>query len=103
MTGVNDWAAKAARRILTEYGPIKSADEEWLAAIIATFAEPLVALLRESGQVIEDCVVLHRHEDADNCLGKLHHCRIHFTSFNAPDSCPKGRGAWNKKIDEALS
>jgi UDPglucose 6-dehydrogenase len=42
---------------------------------------------------IEDCVIFHRHEDAQDCLGKQHTCRTHGTTFDAPNPCPKGRGA----------
>ncbi len=57
MPSINDWAAKAARRVIEEVEEnvqwrnrmlVKPTDER-IAAIIATFAEPLVQLLKECG------------------------------------------------------
>lgn len=54
MASVNDWAAKAAKRIVNEYGINKTHSltreyhEDRIAAIIATFAEPLMKAVRDS-------------------------------------------------------
>lgn len=50
MASIEDWAAKAARRIVDEYDNRKlpRKDQDHIAAIIATFAEPLVVLLQEA-------------------------------------------------------
>ena len=86
MPSINDWAARAAERIADE--PIlKKRDKQWeerVAAIIATFAAPILKLLEESRHVHYECT---REGDEEN---------------TTPDDCTCGADEWNKKIDEAL-
>jgi len=113
MSSVNDWAAKAARRIDEEYPfnreiarPRPTKDR--IAAIIATFAEPLVALLRESRRD-------HHHAaDGDVCDGAC--CPQCCCCESWPDdpegdfeptpnsdaACTCGAAEWNARIDAAL-
>lgn len=113
MASVNDWAAKAAQRILVEYeskSPYDKRDSEaHVAAIIATFAEPLVAMLREShrehyhsndswyccGQCTHECdneEMDHEHDESC-CVG---------SNSQRPEKCNCGVSAWNAKIDKVL-
>lgn len=88
MASINDWAAKAAARIADEYGIRKShsltreAQESHIAAIIATFAEPLVKLLKDRGTKAHDVICAHYYDDFEDC------------------TC--GATEWNKKVEEAL-
>lgn len=103
---INDWAAKAARRISDEFpdtyrvhngevGGRAYYDEmervwpdakiERAAAIIATFVEPLVALLWEA-----------RREHNTGCLA--------YSNYQPPyEDCTCGADEWNAKVDAALN
>lgn len=87
MPSVNDWAAKAAERIYEEF-PISThgmPKVERIAAIIATFAAPLVALLRES-----------RRECSTTCRA--------YGNYQPPyEECSCGADEWNARVDKALS
>ena len=121
MATVKDWTAKAAEYILFEYPPPleRKKRQERIAAIIATFAEPLVTLLRQS-------VRTHRHDEdmygAAWERGEKRQCcsRCTCNSWkgednaqaagddetdmepNSDEPCTCGADEWNAKIDEAL-
>lgn len=91
MPSINDWATKAAQRILLEY---KHKSPHWLgnseekvATIIATFAEPLVKLLWESRQ---------EHDDDDCPMAHPDYV------YNSGEPCTCGADAWNARVDDAL-
>jgi hypothetical protein len=100
MSSINDWAAKAAQRIADESHPsiVGSMSLERIAAIIATFAEPLVALLRESRRE-------HRRhcdkEASSPCDCGSGHCPINAVAREAA-KCTCGADAWNARVDKAL-
>lgn len=113
MPSINDWAAKAAERIV--YGKNGPISEERIAAIIATFAEPLVALLRESRREH-----LHVEDDTWYCCGACtHECESDDPGHEHSEGCcvsshdnvPKrvqgvcdcGAAAWNARLDAALA
>lgn len=89
---IEDWATKAARRIVGEYDGrrLPHNSEERVAAIIATFAEPIIKLLGEAqegrhydgvGEIPgPECPKLE-HEDAE---------------------CTCGADEWNARVDKAL-
>jgi hypothetical protein len=91
---LHDWASKAAQHIYDELPRIRNRPRvERIAAIIATYAEPLVVLLLESKRE-------HGYdEDGDPCdwwnyivnEGEEH------------KACTCGAAAWNARIDAALS
>ena len=107
MASVNDWAAKAARRILDDLPPLRPRGstttkseryptEERIAAIIATFAEPLTQLLQKAKREhrveedpMDDCP-MRMTEELNERLHRKHEC-----------DC--GADAWNKKIDDVLN
>lgn len=108
MSSVEDWAAKAARRIVDEYVDRRTPrrDQDHVAAIIATFAEPLVALLRESRRE-------HDHADGDVRDGAC--CpRCCCESWpddpegdfeptpNSDEPCTCGADEWNARVEAAL-
>ena len=117
---VDDWAAKAARKIRSEFRGCKEGPtQERTAAIIATFAKTLVTLLRESRRE-------HRHDDdpygakwehgaPNDCCGKCRHSdhaaqTTHYgdgTTRDLPSTYPSGEcacgaDAWNARIDAAI-
>lgn len=91
MASVNDWAAKCAEFILDEISEnvqwrnrrLVTPSQERIAAIIATFAEPMLKLLYES----------RRHHQPP--------CHRVFDD-DMTDVCTCGATEWNAKIDEAL-
>jgi len=98
MPSINDWAAKAARRILEEkfiLAQSKEGKEARVAAIIATFAEPLMALVRES-----------RREHGYLCVK----CKMTLAYGGMPvpkekieeGTCTCGADEWNAKVEAAL-
>jgi hypothetical protein len=81
---LHDWASKAAQHIYNELPRIRNRPRvEHIAAIIATYAEPLISLLQES-----------KREHEEMCANQ----RIVFTGV-----CHCGADAWNARVDEALS
>ena len=112
MASINDWAAKAAQRIVDEHDPLRRGLDppgpERIAAIIATFAEPLMKLLRESKRE-------HDHfPDGDirdgTCCPRC--CCASWPNDpeadfepepNSDDPCSCGADAWNAKVDAALA
>jgi hypothetical protein len=112
---MTDWAARAARRVLDEYQHRPTqARVDHCAAIIATFAEPLVALLRESRREH------YHHNENDVHMPMLCCPRCTCNSWNAvaeaqdsgeldaehePNSdepCTCGADEWNRRVDEVL-
>lgn len=77
---IQDWATRAAQYISQQ----KVARN---AAVIATFAEPWMKLLRES-----------KHSHVVGCP-KYDYDDI----FDKDDTCTCGADAWNARVDEALS
>ena len=123
MGSINDWAAKTAERICYEVGRVKRkgdgvepdvASKNRIAAIIATFAEPLVALLREARRGHH-----HEEDDAWYCCGACTHeceaveedqghehdesCCVESTMNRVQGICDCGADAWNAKVDAALA
>lgn len=107
MPNINGWAAKAAEGISSEFPSIKFPDmlpsDERIAAIIATFAEPLVALLREARRE-------HFHSERDT-LDCCPQCRrdLGLPGYKCTGGWPKdgsctcGASKWNARIDAALA
>lgn len=103
MASVNDWAAKAARRVAEEYCEADQPGNvsiDRIAAIIETFAEPMRKLLIESrrehsrGYHDEAC-------DYPPCpVSEEDHTLM---APSEEDECTCGATKWNKKIDEALN
>lgn len=114
MASVNDWAAKAAKHIVATSRTRGPARETYVAAVIATFAEPLINLLREAKRQHYHC------DDSWYCCGK---CSCNCRWMSAPDHehdeacypeshageaarlngiCNCGADEWNAKIDAAL-
>ena len=105
---VHDWASKAAERIFDEFADGHETDKRArvkvsrVAAIIATYAEPLLQVLREARR--------SHHHDAHgneydvssgccprcNCLDGEHPNHYHL-------ACTCGADAWNAKIDAILA
>lgn len=89
---MEDWTAKAARRIRSEMLVVVPAhepsmvglgpSEERIAAIIEASAEPIVALLKESGRGVHS---KGYNEEACDC-----------------PPCPKSDDAWNARVEAAL-
>lgn len=82
------WTTKAARKIAQE-SMHQRPSEERIAAIIATFAGPLVALLQESKRE-------HQWDEDDKCdkLNKID---------PAEKVCTCGTDAWNARVNAALN
>jgi hypothetical protein len=84
MASVNDWATKAAQHIHDELPRIRNRPRvDRIAAIIATYAEPLIVLLTES-----------KREHEEMCANQ----RIVFTGI-----CHCGADAWNARVDAVLA
>lgn len=107
MASVNDWAAKAADRIDNEIrmpslgsSAKRRPSKERIAAIIATFAEPLVALLRESRREHHHC------DDSWYCCPMCEsedHGRLGEGPGHHDRKCTCGAAAWNARVDAALA
>lgn len=121
MPSINDWAAKAATRIvMEEFVKVRGqaaceAAESRIAAIIATYAEPLIALLRESkrphyhneddqwyccGACTHECWVIEEdqdHEHDKNCCVDSHDIPKRIQGV-----CDCGAAEWNARINRAL-
>lgn len=81
MASVNDWAAKAAKYLHEDLTDRHNPPTiERVAAIIATFAEPLMTLLREA-----------RREHTRDCATERREWE-----------CTCGADAWNARVDAAL-
>ena len=94
-----DWAAKAARRIKqgidAQVANHTYLQEERIAAVIATFAEPLVKLLRES-----------RREHSRTYLDEMNDyppCPLSDVDAIGDEKCTCGADAFNAKIDAVLA
>jgi hypothetical protein len=100
MSSINDWAAKAAERIDDEYPHARRKQRpstERIAAIIATFAEPLMAMLREAKREHSRGYL---SEESDHPPCKKSH-EDYAEKFDGPCTC--GADAWNAKIDTVLA
>ena len=108
MSSINDWASKAAYRIRCELCKERLPSQERIAAIIATFAEPLVKLLAESRRA-------HRHT-ADGDVRDGHCCpQCCCQSWpddpegdfeptpNSDEPCDCGADEWNARVDAVLN
>jgi hypothetical protein len=109
MLSVNDWAAKAAARILDEYAGARLPRnaQDHVAAIIATFAEPLVRLLNEArrehhhtadgdprdGVCCPQCCCQSWPDDPEGDFEP---------TPNSDEPCTCGTDAWNARVDAAL-
>lgn len=88
MASVNDWAAKAAERIVFEFdnlgykGIAKVRQEDRIAAIIATYAAPLLKVVNDA----------RRHHDTI--------CEAH---YHKGARCSCGASKYNARIDRALN
>lgn len=101
MPSINDWAAKAAERIYdTENNWGRKASVDRIAAIIATFAEPLMQVLRESKREHQHC------EDSFYCCRRCtspdHFLLEGETLGGDLTECTCGADAWNARVDAAL-
>lgn len=116
MPSIWDWAAQAAKRIVEELRPARTrqaqeASEARVAAIIATFAQPLLELVQASRRGHYHC------DDSWYCCGK---CTCSCTDSHEHDSdcypashdgeaarttgvCNCGADAWNARVDAALA
>jgi len=111
MASIKDWAAKAASRIAEEWPNNRRLDrpsEAHIAAIIETFAKPLLDLVRESKRE-------HHHSpDGDirdgTCCPQCC-CELwpddpegdFEPSPNSDKPCDCGADAWNARVDAALN
>ena len=86
MASIHDWAAKCAEYINSLSPRPKT---ERIAAIIATFAEPLVALLREA----------RRSDHEAGCMAGWAQVGVIYDDTR----CSCSVGVWNAKIDAALA
>jgi hypothetical protein len=92
MPSIQDWTARAARRICIEVNaPTLLAREERFAAIIATYAAPLVRLLNEARRPHD------RGWNEESC--DYAPCP---KSQEEHEGCTCGADAWNARIDRAL-
>lgn len=101
MPSVQDWAARAASRIDDEY-PMKASgyrarpSEARIAAIIATFAAPILKLLNETRR---------SHSNGWNeevCDSKPCPKSKEDEYLTGDEKCTCSADAWNARIDEAL-
>lgn len=114
MPSINDWAAKAARRVLGEFADRRKPTAERLAAVLVVHLEPLVRLLEESRRAH-----LHCDDDSWYCCGKCAH-PDHGCSYEEDDEhgedcwptshrgrtagvCDCGAEAWNARVDAVLA
>ncbi len=124
MPSIKDWASKAAERCATTL-VIDAPRQERIdraAAIIATFAEPLVSLLREAkrehyscedtwyccGKCTCSCVSGEKdHEHDESCYHASHigsgPAGISHPDERASGVCNCGADAWNARIDAVLA
>lgn len=95
MASANDWAAKAARHIIEELPPHRGRQprEERIAAIIATFAEPLLKLLQEARRE-HDATYLDEGNDHEPCPKHYDEDAI---------TCTCGANEWNARIDAVIT
>ena len=91
---IQDWTIRAAVAIART--PPDQYRTERIAATIATFAEPMVKLLRES-------IKPHHHcDDSWYCCPRCQHSD-HGKSYIGPsDLCDCGADEWNKKVEAVL-
>lgn len=118
MGSVNDWAAKAAEKICYDHGFVVRQGAgvvpdrykaQRIAAIIATYAKPLMLLLQQTQKQ-------HRHEeDSRRCCPRCtckswesvaqEHDDGNLDAEPTPNSenpCTCGADEWNKRVDAAI-
>ncbi len=121
MASINDWAAKAASHIDAEIrlpsrgsGVAYKPTRERIAAIIATFAEPLTALLRDSRREHFHYENAGSYQERDCCPQCT--CESwdavarsqdagHLDAEREPNSdepCTCGADAWNARVNAAI-
>lgn len=103
MLSLNDWAAKAARKIHEEVSEIvasaqphrqyKLPSEQRMAAIIAVHAKPILALLNECGRGGHSRGYNDEACDYPPCA----------TSYDENAKCTCGADKWNARVDAALN
>lgn len=117
MPSINDWAAKAADRIVDEVSEnvqwrnrrLVSPSKDRIAAIIATLAEPLMRLLRDSYR-------MHRHDPSYNQYVCCPRCACNswvgseqvMTDDdeyppNIDEPCDCGADEWNERVRKVLN
>ncbi len=98
MPSINDWAMKAANKIVSELWGKKRAEvrPERIAAIIATYAEPLMTLLRETkrehGYLCIKCTMTLAHGGMPVPKEKVDE-----------GTCTCGADEWNARVDAVIS
>lgn len=101
MSSIHDWASKAADYIHESYRPRNlRPTKERTAAVIATYAEPLIKLLRETERKHRHDALYHR-----TCCPQCT-CQSNDYEAEEPNSdkpCDCGAAEWNEKIEQALS
>lgn len=93
MASIHDWATNCAARIKAEP---RSASVDRIAAIIATFAEPLMKALREAK------IEHHHSDDSFYCCPKCDHFQ-NGEPLDDDSPCDCGAEAHNARIDAALA
>jgi len=96
---VQDWAARAARKILDDlvikhHRIVGVPTEERIAAIIVTFAEPILNLLHEARRTHD------RGYHAESC--DYPPCPKSEEDADDDTKCTCAADKWNARIDEAL-
>lgn len=109
MAHVEDWATKAARKILSELHDVRhhlfKQKEARVAAVIATFAKPLLDALDAARPAHYHC------DDSWYCCGKCtnsDHSRhddefLASNGYRTPGVCTCGADELNARIDKALN
>lgn len=98
MSSINDWAAKCAERVVTEFDDEWTAGKRWraqerVAAIIATFAKPMLDLLNEARR---------EHSRGYNDEGCDYPPCPKSQEENDDEKCTCQADAWNARIDAAI-
>lgn len=97
MASINDWAAKAAERIDQELiGRRSSVQLERIAAIIATFAKPLVELVERSRRE-------HHLHCGKGRLELIFNGKTVYLKDDWDGACTCGADAWNETVDKVLA
>lgn len=101
MASINDWAAKAAERIMFEASDkvgssIRGLSKERIAAIIATFAKPLVELVERSRRE-------HHLHCGKGRLELIFNGKTVYLKDDWDGACTCGADAWNETVDKVLA
>lgn len=105
MPSINDWARKAADYIESEYcsKPRHPPTVDRVAAIIATFAEPLMKALRDSKQEHYHCDDSFYCCPQCDCISRGCTPDLEPTPNNSDKPCTCGADAENARIDAVLA